>query len=537
MELSFRARVLLLVIAVALTTAASTAWLTVWQATEQVQESQALAYQDLDRIANDITTFGLLHSNWDDVKSTVQDLSIATGQRVRIVELDGTTVADSTPSADSTSAQTIAIETRPSLRLSANPQDRRQEAATALLLYREEVKNALCLKRHGVMLEVTTRQNGLRGFDVVAGYATQNVCERVGPDWSGSESTVTQERLSDVCGMESETQCIQREIERILAQSTAPPAQLFIGSADQPKPTEIKLAPALAAAGLVSLIVLIASLLISRRVLRPIASLATVARQLGMGDLSKRVPERGRDELAQLTQSFNRMADSLQRSREQQHHMIGDIAHELRNPLANIRNYIEALDDGVFQPGSDTYHSMREEVMLQQRLVDDLQELALAESGSLVYHFSRVELTEAVSACKAAYLSASTARKVTIELNSDEEVFAKADPARLRQVVSNLISNSLRATPPGGLISLSVRSERGQGVIEIKDSGCGIEPQHVPHVFDRFWRADEARSRDTGGRGLGLAIARELITAQEGDIQVLHTSPEGTVFGIRLPLA
>jgi two-component system, OmpR family, sensor histidine kinase BaeS len=535
--LSFRARVFLLVVVVALSTAAATAWLTVRQATEQVQQSAVLARQDVERITNDITAYGLLHASWQDVGGLIQELARVSGQRVRVVDVNGVSVADSAPSGDWTSAQAVAVQTRPVVKLNRAPLDRRFEAARAMLLYEVEVGYARCLQQYGVRAEVKVQSDGSYGFEAASGDPSAAFCMRAEPDAGGPEFPLLAKRFEAACGVESEMQCIQREIAEFLAESTAPPVQVFIGSAGQAKLAEIELAPALIAAGLVSFIVLVASLLISRQVLRPIASLAAAARKLGEGDLSERVPERGRDQLAQLTHSFNSMADSLESSRQQQHHMIADIAHELRTPLANIRNYVEALDDGVYQPGPETYQSMREEVLLQQRLVDDLQELALAESGSLVYHFDRVDLVEVVQACRTAHSSAATAGEVTIEVEAHGAVFAMVDQARLRQVVANLITNGLRATPQGGVITLRVRGEHGKAVVEVADTGNGIAPEHVQHVFDRFWRADTARSRDTGGRGLGLAIARELITAQGGEIEVKETSPLGTVFVIRLPLA
>lgn len=536
-RLSFRARVFMLVVVVVVATAAATAWLTVRQAVEQAQESAALARQELDHVVNEITRFGLLRGSWQDVAGLVSGLARSMDQRVRVVDDKGATIADSAPSSAQVSVwQTIPIDTRPLIRLSnTEPASMPDEAATILVKYQANLEQGRCWEKLGIPVVLTTLNNGLRGFERPK-TAEGGECEKLPLKPGESEYKAAKMRLYQACAPEPQKLCVQQKLAKELEGSTPPPVQVLIGTVDQPQRTEIELAPALIAAGLVALIALVSSLLISRRVLRPIASLAAAARRVGDGDLTERVPERGHDELAQLSGSFNRMADSLQRSREQQHNMISDIAHELRTPLANVRNYVEALDDGVFEPGPDLYQSLREEVLLQQRLVDDLQDLALAESGSLELHFSQVDLIELANACRAAHASAAMVRGVRIEVTGLVPVFTTADPVRLRQVIGNLLANALHATPRGGQISLRVHAENDWAVVEVADTGHGIAPAHASRVFDRFWRADAARSRDTGGRGLGLAIARELVTAQGGVIELVETSTQGTVFAIRLPL-
>ncbi|MFI6094718.1 sensor histidine kinase [Lentzea sp. NPDC051213] len=531
---SFRARVFLLVIVVAAVAAGATAWLTVWQASQQLTRASTIAHKDVDRVVSEITTFGLLQGSWHNADTLVREQAARIGERVRLMTTDGEQLADSDPSASATPPhQTVTIDTHRAPPLTGfHPENRSLAAAYALSRYRSILDYARCWQRHGFEVVAVPDPDGSYDFVQPPQVSTGEACT--------TEALITptdfEEVFATACGPDQEIACLRDAYVEQVSTITPPPVLVLIGALDQPKPAEIPLRPALAAAAFVALIVMAVSLLISRRVLRPIGALASASRRLGEGDLTERVPERGRDELTQLTRSFNRMAESLQRSKDQQHNMIADIAHELRTPLANIRGYLEAFKDGVFPPDPESLASLYEEAMLQQRLLDDLQELALAESGSLVYHPSRTDLTELLQACRTAHASSAAVREVVIDVSAPSTVVAVIDPERIRQVLGNLVTNALRATPVGGRITLSLRAERGFAVIEVADTGSGIAADDLPHVFDRFWRADTARGRETGGRGLGLAIAREIIAAHRGTISVTSTPGTGTVFTVRLPL-
>lgn len=226
------------------------------------------------------------------------------------------------------------------------------------------------------------------------------------------------------------------------------------------------------------------------------------------------------------------MAESLQRSKRQQHNMIADIAHELRTPIANIRGYLEAVQDGVLPADDELFRSLHEEALLQQRLIADLQELALAESGDLVYYPSRVDLAELLHSARNAHAAATGVR---IDVDAPQPVLVTVDPDRFRQVIGNLLTNAVRATQPGGSVVLSTHTYGDEAVITVADTGTGISAQDLPHVFDRFWRADAARRRGTGGRGLGLAITKEIVTAHGGTITAASTEGVGSTFTVRLP--
>ena len=269
------------------------------------------------------------------------------------------------------------------------------------------------------------------------------------------------------------------------------------------------------------------------------------SRRLGSGDLANRVPVTGHDEIAGLGHAFNRMADSLADSEERQRRLIADVAHELRTPLANLRGYLEALTDGVLQPNPELFASLHEEAVLQQRIVDDLQDLALAEAGALAYHRTTVDLAELVEVCRTAHGAVADAAGVDLTADTHGPVEVVGDPDRLRQVFGNLLRNAVAATPPGGRVTLSLGRSGDCATIEVTDTGRGVAPEDLPHMFDRFWRADRARtSADrartgadrarTGGSGLGLAIARQIVTDHGGTIDVTSAVGVGTTVTIRL---
>lgn len=532
-RLSFRVRVFLLIFAVAAATAGATAALTVRQTAQQVTQSAVLDQQDVTEAADAIATYGLLHTSWQGIGGDVTAQAQRIDQRVRLQTTDNRTVADSDPAAGPTPPRlTVSLATRAPLDLGkSGPVSVPNAIMYALQPYLADREAANCATKIGQPVQLGAGSDGSGTRHLVP----KVTCTRM-PAPTAPGFPVEAEKIAavimDHCG---DPACWSRKFDEQVAKLTPPPAQLLVGSVDQPPPPpRISVAPALAVAGLVALVALAAALLISMRVLRPLGALAAASQRLGEGNLDERVPVRGGDELAKVGQSFNRMAASLQRSKEQQHTMIADIAHELRTPIANIRGYLEALQDGVFSPDQDLFRSLYDEALLQQRLIDDLQELALAEAGSLEYHPVPLDLAELLRAAGIAHAGSTTVR---IKVDAPEPVVVVADPDRFRQVTANLLTNALRATAPNGVVRMRAIVEDGSALLQVADTGFGISPADLPHVFDRFWRADAARSRDTGGRGLGLAITREIVTAHGGTITVASAVGVGTVFTVRMPLS
>jgi signal transduction histidine kinase len=276
---------------------------------------------------------------------------------------------------------------------------------------------------------------------------------------------------------------------------------------------------------------------LSRRILAPVEALTAAVRRMEAGDLSQRVEVTSRDEIGGLARAFNAMADGLARLEELRRNMVTDVAHELRTPLSNIRGYLEALQDGVVEPERHIIDSLHAEAMLLNHLVDDLQELSLAEAGQLRLGRQSVALADMVDRAIGAVRLRAEAKGVTVRVDLPEDLLVDVDPQRIGQVLRNLLENALTHTPPDGEIALSAHDD-GQWVeVSVRDTGSGIAAKDLPYVFERFYRADKSRSRATGGAGLGLAIARSLVEAHGGRIWVESTEGEGSTFTFALPIS
>jgi signal transduction histidine kinase len=274
---------------------------------------------------------------------------------------------------------------------------------------------------------------------------------------------------------------------------------------------------------------------LSRRILAPVEALTAAVRRMEAGDLSQRVEVTSPDEIGELAQAFNSMADGLARLEELRRNTVTDVAHELRTPLSNIRGYLEALQDGVIEPERGIIDSLHGEAMLLNHLVDDLQDLSLAEAGHLKLERQPVALADIVDRAVEAVRPRVEAERVTVQVDLPEDLLVDVDPQRMGQVLRNLLENALTHTPPGGEIAI-VGHVEGQWVeVSVRDTGSGIAAEDLPYVFERFYRADKSRSRATGGAGLGLAIARQLVEAHGGRIWVESTEREGSTFTFALP--
>ena len=271
---------------------------------------------------------------------------------------------------------------------------------------------------------------------------------------------------------------------------------------------------------------------------RPLEELFNTINKVEAGDLSARVPENKSDMFSDLIKRFNKMVGELERAEQQRRNLTADIAHELRNPLHIIQGNLEGIVDGVYQPTPEHINATLDETRLLTRLVDDLQTLSLAETGQLPLHPARFLLTDLITDLTSSF--SSQAASLGIELRThlaDSHQELTADYDRLDQVLSNLISNALRHTPRGGTISIEAESgsspERSVRIM-VKDTGAGIASEDLPFIFDRFWRGDRSRTERTHS-GLGLAIAKQLVHAHNGRIEVQSELGKGTTFVIELP--
>ena len=285
-------------------------------------------------------------------------------------------------------------------------------------------------------------------------------------------------------------------------------------------------------------IALVMTFFLSRRILAPVRSLSSAARQFGRGDFSQRVPVKDRSELGELASTFNSMADDLERAEQLRQNMVADVAHELRTPLSNIKGYLEAVRDGVVEPDADTIHSLDEEATLLSRLVDDLQELSLAEAGELRLACRAEDVGELIRQTVAAVQAKAAAKGVSIATGLHDSLpLVHIDKHRIGQVLRNLLENAVTHTPPGGTITVTAGRHGTRVEVSVADTGEGIPAEDLPNIFERLYRVDKSRARATGGSGLGLTIARRLVEAHGGTLMAQSELGKGSHFVFTLPLA
>ena len=273
-----------------------------------------------------------------------------------------------------------------------------------------------------------------------------------------------------------------------------------------------------------ALLAFVVTVLMLRRVFAPVEALTAGARALAGGRLDTRVPVKGEDEIGELAGAFNAMAEALERNERARRNMVSDVAHELRTPLTNIRVQIEALQDGVVEPDAKMFASISDDAATLSRLIDDLQQLTLAEAGELRLELADVRLAEVVERAVA------VPSTQTIDVHVPDDITVRVDARRIVQVVRNLVANAVKHARS----RVEVSAKRVDGGVEVRviDDGPGIPPEHIGRIFDRFYRIDVSRSRTTGGAGLGLAIARELVELHGGNIRVTNREQGGAEFTV-----
>jgi two-component system sensor histidine kinase BaeS len=556
--LSFRLRVLGLVMLVALTAIGATAWLTLRQASEQITESATADQEVTDLVHEQLLTYARTHGTWEAVPSLLSDLGQRTGQRLHLATEFGEVVADTDQLNGRTGRElgttVTLVDPRPVLTFPDG-----EDPKTALLIttklisnYRYGVRLAACQTRNSAPIDMTLDPYGVPSYRTsemlpqCSDFATEsrrdaeqdlqrvNACLDAG---SGRPPAVAVNPTpAETPGEEPFTTCLARVFTEQVSDISAVPLRVTLGVGGEPS-RPLSAGPMLVAAAGVAILAIAGTALLSRRVLRPIARLTEAAGRLGRGDLASRVSVSGGDEVAELGRSFNRMADSLQRAEERQRRLVADVAHELRTPLANLRGYLEALKDGVIAPDTELFASLHEEAVLQQRIVNDLQDLALAEAGTLAYHRVVIDLAELLETARTAHLAVAETAGVRLAVAVHGAVLVNVDPDRMRQVFGNLISNAVRATAAGGSVTLTAGHMGDSVVVRVADTGTGIPAEALPYVFDRFWRGDQARGRRTGGSGLGLAIVRQIVTDHHGTIVAASQVGVGTTFTLTLPPA
>ncbi len=287
----------------------------------------------------------------------------------------------------------------------------------------------------------------------------------------------------------------------------------------------------------------VVSIFISRQVVAPIQEMRNASQHIAEGNYGQRIriPDylsKGEDELVQLAISFNQMTEQLGQTEKMRQELIGDISHELRTPLTTIKGFLEGILDGVLESNPETFNQIYNEADRLQKLVDDLQEISRVEAGTVPLDLKTLNLADQVKTVtqrlQPQFEEKGVALKVAVPSNLPDVL---ADQDRITQILINLVGNALQYTPSGGQVSVSANKTVGNIQISIQDTGVGIPPEHLPHVFTRFYRVDKSRSRPGGGSGIGLTIAKHFVEAHNGRIWAESPgSGLGTTFTFQIPI-
>jgi two-component system, OmpR family, sensor histidine kinase BaeS len=577
---SFRLRIFMLVIVVAVTAIGATAWLTLSLTSRAVERSLKVENGQQEQIVHAVQQYGLRHGHWPGVDQVVDGLARRTGLHIQLRTANGDVLVDSDTirqrPAGPVQGVPLSVDARPALEppsTSAEEPGDPKLAAGFVVFPRGELFGPGSLKRIGNSpASQAVRQVGqYRAALLVAGCIGKKT--RTDPALAIDHApylTPQQQQAHPDCVQRAEAEvyadeawqkdiqrgfsvclvraakglpqdddvngpCFQSAFKAAASTVSAVPLQILLGGRAEADLGELRRPAAFGVAGLVAVAV-IGTALIARRVSRPVRRLTAASRELADGNLDVRVPARGGGELARLSESFNAMAEAVQRSEERQRRLVADVAHEMRTPLSNLRGYLEGLSDGVVAPSRDLFASLHEETLLQRRILDDLQVLALAEAGNLGYVKAATDLAELAATTATAHRVTAVEAGVALTVDTPAPVGVDGDQDRLRQVLGNLLTNAIRYTDRDGHVLVRVRAEAGEAVVTVQDTGVGIAPGDVSRVFDRFWRADPARQRATGGTGLGLTIAHRIVTDHGGRIEVTSRAHVGTTFTVRLPL-
>ncbi len=293
------------------------------------------------------------------------------------------------------------------------------------------------------------------------------------------------------------------------------------------------------AGGAAIIAAILTSWFISRRITRPVHEMVKASQRIASGRYDERlIFYGGKDELGDLTRHFNQMAASLAESEKMRQQLIADVSHELKTPLASIKGYMEGLQDGVIEPSFETFELVHHEANRLQRLAHDLQELSQAEASQLQIDAVPCDAGSIVKSAVDWLRPQFATKEVRLTLNlPDHPIQALADFDRVRQVMLNILGNALQYTPPGGEVTVGLSNQDRVAQFIVRDTGIGLAPDDLAHIFDRFYRVDKSRSRAGGGSGIGLTISRHIVVLHGGTIAAASDGlGQGSTFSFTLPL-
>jgi signal transduction histidine kinase len=292
------------------------------------------------------------------------------------------------------------------------------------------------------------------------------------------------------------------------------------------------------AGGLAVLLAIGLAIILSNYLLKPVKALTEASTELSSGIFSTRVDVTGNDEIAVLGRTFNKMAGNLELAEERKKSLTADVAHELRTPIAVQKAQLEGMIDGVLPVSEENLAIALQQTDFLSRMVDDLRLLAMADADEVKFEFMKIDLRQLVGKISAqfqAQLQLLGTQLTTVFIPEEGEIFIETDPNRLTQILQNLVSNAIRYGKKGGCISVTTQARKNRVAISVRDDGSGIPAAALPHIFERFYRHERARSRETGGTGLGLAISKKLSLLMGGDLYGENAPDGGAVFTLELP--
>ncbi len=591
---SLLVRLLLTSVVIAVVSVGATAWLATETTTRAIQEERGQVLSDDTDILRQLSGYAATHADWDGVRSSVRELSRTMGRRIALTTETGRTIADSAAPGTALPARASATvdplntdtHTEPGAQLAgidpraAGPcrlPDRLPAAERARVRALAD-KRLACVRKHlgdGSVQELPsgrtvvvadggeasvpaqcadgalntptrTEQKALDELIALAApclrhddekKSTANPLAGIGVDVTPGFTSTAQDPGRRLGGDRQTQNCVDDARRSQLDPYVAPRARLYLGALGQ-QPVGFDLSPAnkakiVGVAGLVLVVTVATTTVVAIRLVRPLRALTAAARQ--PTQQHTRVAVTTKDETGYLAAAFNDLTARRQQLEAQRKAMVSDIAHELRTPLTNIRGWLEVTRDGLLEPDPDLIASLHDEALLLQHIIDDLQDLAAADAGTLTLHREPVPADDLVERTVSAHRTLAESAGVSVRARTDPGLILDADPVRMRQVLGNLTSNALRHTPAGGTVTLAARQVGDVAVLTVQDTGSGITAEDLPHVFERFWRAEKSRSRRTGGSGLGLSIVRQFVEAHEGTVTVDSEPAKGCVFTIRLP--
>ncbi|MCP2264371.1 sensor histidine kinase [Promicromonospora thailandica] len=497
-------RLIAMSLAVCAVSVAATAWLVVRSTDAAIEEVNGQTLRD------DAVVYGVLldwardHRDWSGVQPLLVRLANRTGYHILLTDTEGVLLADSAAAPGTPPAAGTAVDL----------------ADTRAIVDPAQVDWSLLQHAPGAQEAEPTPS------------AVPSVVPSTEPSVEPSSGPVPDARRSRAAAAAPGT-------DQVAVPPSAPSARLFITGREPVASTFVDLsAPSRARiAGLAALVLALAagvSVAVGLRITRPLRELASAARRMTDGDDDARALVRTRDEIGEVATAFNSLAERRGEQERLRRAMVGDVAHELRTPLSSVRGWLEAAQDGLTPTDRGLVDSLHEEALHLQHLVADLQDLALADAGELRLHPEPVDLAAVLEQVVRGQGAAASAKGVRLAARAPG-VSVHADPVRLRQAVTNLVANAVRHTPSGGSVEVTGAPDGGVVVVRVRDTGEGIAAADLPHVFERFWRADASRTRGTGGSGLGLAIVRQVAELHGGSVGVESVVGRGTTFMLRLP--